>query len=54
MKIGAPLFKKLKDSGIETTVSECGTCRLQIAHGAQVKTLHPMTLVRRSYEAYIK
>ena len=51
MKIGTPLFTKLKESGLDTTVSECGTCRLQIAHGAQVKTLHPMTLVRRSYEA---
>jgi len=52
MKIGAPLFAKLQASGLSTTVSECGTCRLQIAHGAQVKTLHPMTVVRRSYEAY--
>jgi len=51
MKIGTPLFTKLKESGLSTAVSECGTCRLQIAHGAQVKTLHPMTLVRRSYEA---
>ena len=51
MKIGAPLFAKLKGSGLDTTVSECGTCRLQIGHGAKVKTLHPMTLVRRSYEA---
>lgn len=51
MKIGTPLFTKLKESGRSATVSECGTCRLQIGHGAQVETLHPMTLVRRSYEA---
>ena len=51
MKIGAPLFQKIKESGLDTAVSECGTCRLQIGHGAKVKTLHPMTLVRRSYEA---
>jgi len=51
MKIGAPLFQKIKESGLSTVVSECGTCRLQIGHGAQVKTLHPMTLVRKSYEA---
>ena len=51
MKIGAPLFAKLQESGCSTTVSECGTCRLQIAHGAKVKTLHPMTVVRRAYEA---
>ncbi|MBC8015489.1 MAG: anaerobic glycerol-3-phosphate dehydrogenase subunit C [Sporomusaceae bacterium] len=54
MKIGAPLFQKIKDSGLSTAVSECGTCRLQIEHGAQVKTLHPMTLLRRAYEAKAK
>lgn len=51
MKIGSPLFQKIKDSGITTVVSECGTCRLQIGHGAKVKTLHPMALMRRSYKA---
>jgi glycerol-3-phosphate dehydrogenase subunit C len=50
-KIGTPLFEKIKESGLDTTVCECGTCRLQIGHHANVKTLHPMTLVRRSYEA---
>jgi len=51
MAVGAPLFQKIKESGLDTAVCECGTCRLQIGHGAKVKTLHPMTLVRKSYEA---
>lgn len=50
MKIGTPLFEKIKESGLETAVCECGTCRLQIGHGAKVKTMHPMTLVRKAYE----
>ena len=54
MKIGAPLFRKIKENKLSTVVSECGTCRLQIEHGAQVNTLHPMTLVRRSYEAKVE
>lgn len=54
MEIGSGLFKAIKDSGRDTVVSECGTCRLQIGHGANVKTLHPLTLVRKSYEAYHK
>ncbi len=52
MAIGSSLFKKIKESGLDTAVSECGTCRLQIGHGAKVKTLHPMTLVRRSYQNF--
>lgn len=54
MEIGSGLFQKIKESGRDTVVSECGTCRLQIGHGAKVKTLHPLTLVRRAYEAYRK
>lgn len=51
MAVGEKLFNRIKESGVDTAVSDCGTCRLQIGHGAKVKTLHPMTILRRSYEA---
>ncbi|MEN6411397.1 MAG: anaerobic glycerol-3-phosphate dehydrogenase subunit C [Veillonellales bacterium] len=50
MAIGEKLFQRIKDSGVDTVVSDCGTCRLQIAHGAKVETVHPLTLLRRAYE----
>ncbi|MDR3590822.1 MAG: anaerobic glycerol-3-phosphate dehydrogenase subunit C [Negativicutes bacterium] len=49
MAVGAALFKKVKDSKAEAVVSECGTCRWQIAQAAGVKTLHPLALIRRAY-----
>lgn len=48
MKVGAPLFQRIKSSGADTAVSDCGTCRLQLAHGGGVKTAHPLSLLRRS------
>lgn len=50
MAIGEELFQRIKDSGVDTVVSDCGTCRLQITHGAKVKTVHPMTLLRQAYQ----
>ncbi len=49
MAIGSNLFETIKASGIKTVVSECGTCRQQIGHGAGVKTVHPISLVRAAY-----
>ncbi len=50
MNIGSNLFETIKASGVTTALSDCGTCRLQIAHGAGVKTAHPISLVRAAYE----
>lgn len=51
MKIGAPLFEKIKQSGAGQGVSECGICRLQMKHGSGVDAVHPLTILRRAYEA---
>jgi glycerol-3-phosphate dehydrogenase subunit C len=50
MAIGDALFHKIKNSGADAVVSECATCRLQIHQATGIKTLHPITLVRRAYE----
>ena len=50
MAVGSNLFETIKASGVTTVLSDCGTCRLQIAHGAGVKTLHPIALVRAAYD----
>jgi glycerol-3-phosphate dehydrogenase subunit C len=49
MSVGSTLFETIKASGVTTVLSDCGTCRLQIAHGAKAKTAHPISLVRIAY-----
>lgn len=50
MAVGAELFRKVRESKVEAVVSECGTCRWQIAQATGVRTVHPVTLVRKAYE----
>jgi len=52
MAIGDKLFQKIKQSGVDTAVCDCGTCRLQIGHGAGVKTMHPISLLRLAYKNF--
>lgn len=49
MAVGAGLFQRVKDSGVKTVVSDCGTCRLQIGHGSGAATAHPISLLRKAY-----
>lgn len=48
-KIGAKLFKRVKNSGAGTCLTECGTCRLQIAGGSGVQTKHPLMILTQAY-----
>lgn len=50
MKIGAPLFERIKQSGAKQGISECGICRLQMENGSGVGAVHPLTILRRAYE----
>ncbi len=50
MAIGQELFAKIKAQPADAVLADCGTCRLQIAHGAGVKVLHPISVVRKAYE----
>ncbi len=49
LKIGAKLFSRVKASGADRCVCECGPCRLQIEGGTGVKALHPLTVLRQAY-----
>ena len=49
MKIGNTLFDTVKASGVDTVLTDCGTCRAQIEHGAHVKAMHPITILAKSY-----
>jgi glycerol-3-phosphate dehydrogenase subunit C len=47
--VGAELFRKIADHGADAAVSECGTCRLQIARGTGVPVRHPVSILRQAY-----
>lgn len=49
MKVGQTLFDTVKDSSADTVLTDCGTCRSQIAHGANVKTMHPISILAEAY-----
>lgn len=50
LAIGRELFGRIKAAPADAVLSECGTCRLQIAHAAGAATLHPLTVLRRAYD----
>lgn len=50
MTVGASLFDKVRRSGADLSCSECGTCRIQLVHGANRPSLHPVSLLRRVLE----
>ncbi len=45
MKIGAALFEELKKPENELGLSECSTCRMQMEHGSQKETRHPLEVL---------
>lgn len=49
MAVGSKLFKTIQDSRLDTAISECGTCRLQINHGTGVKVKHPISVLKEAY-----
>lgn len=48
--IGSALFEKVRQSHANVASSECGTCRVQIQHGAGKKALHPVSILRARLE----
>jgi len=49
MKVGDELFKTAKDSEATSVISDCGTCRLQISHGTNMNTAHPVNILHQAY-----
>jgi glycerol-3-phosphate dehydrogenase subunit C len=46
MQIGARLFARVAETGVGTVATDCGTCRLQIAHGTAARAVHPLAVLR--------
>lgn len=47
--VGEPLFKAVQNAGAEAALSECGTCRVQIAHHCGIGAKHPLSVVKSLY-----
>ena len=51
MTIGEPVFERFRDYAPDAIVSDCSGCRMQIAQATGFPAVHPLTLLRKSYEA---
>ena len=49
MKIGAKLFERVKKKDFDKVISDCGTCRMQIHHGTEIKPVHPIEILAQAY-----
>ncbi len=49
MAVGKPLFERIAEVKPDVLVSDCSTCRMQLAHATGLPTLHPITLLAESY-----
>ena len=51
MKVGEPLFRKVKDSGATMAACDSETCRWQIETATGVRTRHPVEILAQAYRA---
>jgi glycerol-3-phosphate dehydrogenase subunit C len=49
MRVGRPLFDRVAEVDPDIIVSDCSTCRMQLAHATGRETVHPITLLAESY-----
>ena len=49
MKIGSRLFEAVKAAGSDSVLADCETCRMQVEHGADARSAHPIEILARAY-----
>ena len=49
MDAGRQLFDQIKGSGADTVACDSETCRWQITHGTERRSVHPIDLLHRAY-----
>jgi glycerol-3-phosphate dehydrogenase subunit C len=49
MQTGAPLFERIAAVAPDLVVTECSTCRMQIAEATGLETVHPVSLLLSAY-----
>ncbi|HKB08017.1 MAG TPA: anaerobic glycerol-3-phosphate dehydrogenase subunit C [Candidatus Polarisedimenticolia bacterium] len=49
MRMGAPLFESIEQTGVGVVATGCGTCKIQIEQGSGLPVVHPIRIVRDSF-----
>ncbi len=49
LAVGRPLFQRIEEVAPDLLVSDCSTCRMQLAHVTGLPTLHPVRLLAEAY-----
>lgn len=52
MKAGSNLFEQIKEAKVDSVVTTCGTCNIQISEGAQIKVEHLARILLDGYKRY--
>ncbi|NLO27678.1 MAG: FAD-binding protein [Actinobacteria bacterium] len=49
MQVGQPLFERVAEIAPDLLLSECSTCRMQLAHATGLEAVHPIVLLAEAY-----
>jgi glycerol-3-phosphate dehydrogenase subunit C len=47
-KVGEPIFETIKKKGLDLILNDCAPCQMKIGKEANVKTLHPIVILREA------
>ncbi|MEO1526175.1 MAG: anaerobic glycerol-3-phosphate dehydrogenase subunit C [Planctomycetota bacterium] len=54
LRIGWPMISAMRASGTRLSCTECSACKMQIEHGTEGTTLHPIKLLAHAYGRFPK
>jgi Fe-S oxidoreductase len=49
LRIGWPMISAMRGSGAQLACTECSACKMQIEHGTEISTIHPLKLLAFAY-----
>ncbi|MCO8124301.1 FAD-binding protein [Stieleria sp. TO1_6] len=49
LRIGWPMISAMRSSGVHRACTECSACKMQIEHGTEIPTIHPLKLLAYAY-----
>lgn len=49
LRIGWPMISAMRNSGAQRACTECSACKMQIEHGTEIQTIHPLKLLAYAY-----
>jgi FAD/FMN-containing dehydrogenase/Fe-S oxidoreductase len=49
LRIGWPMISAMRQSGARLACTECSACKMQIEHGTEIQTIHPLKLLAFAY-----